>query len=136
MSAAETPRPEGSFFSAFRPGPRPRRAWLLPIVAAVIALVAVTVPIYFLIRPTPGTFQVATPRGLRTVAPGMTEAQVGAVLGVPFLSERKGDAVCFRYGTPVLDVPWFLVHTACFQNGRLREVSAERFAAERVEPSP
>lgn len=135
MSADDTPGPDGSFFSAFRPGPRPRRAWLLPIVSAVVALVAVTVPLYFLIRPTPGSYQVATPRGLRTLSPGMSESQVGAVLGVPFLSEKKGSALCFRYGTPTLDVPWFLVHTVCFEDGKMRGVSSERFAVERVEPA-
>src|SRR5690606_5897955 len=94
MSAAETPRPDGSFFSAFRPGPKPRRAWLLPMVSAVLALIAVTVPLYCRSRPVPGSYQVATPRGLRTISPGMSESQVGAVLGVPFLSERKGAEVC------------------------------------------
>ena len=87
----------------------------------------------FLVRPNPNQFSVVTPKGMRLVKLGMSESQVGEVLGKPISSSQQGSEYCVRYGTPTLKKPQFLLYDACYENGTLKRFTPKKFSAEKVE---
>ncbi|MBX5480465.1 MAG: hypothetical protein IRZ16_01260 [Myxococcaceae bacterium] len=126
---AQAPRP---FFSIYRPERRrgtPLRTRLLVIGGAfALALMAQW------IWPDPQTYRIVTPKGLRAVHAGMSVRQVEAALGVPIGTEANGSLQCYRYGSPTFEAPSFLVHVACFEDGKLKSLTSKRYTAERIDP--
>ncbi|WP_257461442.1 hypothetical protein [Archangium lipolyticum] len=72
-------------------------------------------------------FRLDTYRGLRTVRRGMSPQDVKGILGQPIARERRGNLECFQYGRPSIKVPYYTLHTLCYEDGKLREVSARRY---------
>ena len=72
-------------------------------------------------------FRLDTYRGLRTVLRGMSPQDVSNILGQPIGKERRGNLECYQYGHPSIKVPYFTLHTVCFEDGKLREASDKRY---------
>lgn len=71
--------------------------------------------------------RVETTWGLRTVRKGMSPQDVQSLLGQPTSKERRGDQECYQYGRPSIQVPTFILHVVCYEDGKLREVSERRY---------
>jgi len=71
--------------------------------------------------------RVETYRGLKTVHRGMSPQDVSPLLGEPIGKERRGNLECYQYGRPTLKAPSFTLHTVCYEDGKLREVSERRY---------
>ena len=125
-------RRDQPFFSAFVQEKQKRPKWVLP--AALSAAVFVIALTAFLVRPDPQDFQVVTPYGMRTVTLGMSQEQVGQSLGKPIGIEERNGQQCLRFGFPNFEAKSFVVHTACFEGGRLRELTQKRYRAEKINP--
>lgn len=121
-------------FASYLEERRPKGRWVLPVIlsALLVALIPVAV---WLIKPNPDHFTVVTPTGLRMVSVGMSEDEVGGVLGTPVSSERREGLRCLRYGRPTMKKPVFVLYDACYdENGVLRSFTEKRFTASQVEP--
>ncbi|HVE87192.1 MAG TPA: hypothetical protein VND93_30260 [Myxococcales bacterium] len=113
------------FFRVFLEAPQ-RRRWP---VAAVLVGVGLTVAGLRLVAAQTGV-NVVTPRGIRTVEPGMTTYEVNRLLGKPFaLADSHSGLDCFRYGYPNFESPSFVVYSLCYEEARLREISQQRYTA-------
>ena len=129
----ETSPRESPFFKSYLDDQERRsRNWVLPVILAVVVLIGVIAGA-FLVRPNPNQFSVVTPKGMRLVKIGMSESQVGEVLGKPISSSQQGSEYCVRYGTPTLKKPQFLLYDACYENGTLKRFTPKKFSAEKVE---
>src|SRR5688572_27244468 len=124
-SATPAPAPQQKLFSVFLEAPQ-RRRWP---VAAVLIGVALTAGGLRAVTGRTGV-NIVTPRGIRTVEPGMTTYQVNDLLGRPFALADSTDGLdCYRYGYPNLDNPSFVVWSLCYEEKRLREISQQRYTA-------
>jgi hypothetical protein len=71
--------------------------------------------------------RVDTPWGLRTVRLGMSPKEVSGILGQPVSKERRGNQECYQYGIPSIKVADFVLHVACYEDGKLRDVSQKHY---------
>jgi len=91
------------------------------LIFSLLAYVVVT------FQPEATPFRVDTYRGLRTVVRGMSPQEVSGILGPPLGREQHGDQECFQYGHPSLKEATFVLHTLCYVDGKLQDVSARRY---------
>jgi hypothetical protein len=133
MSDANTPAPTGpekkEYFRAYRE--TPVRRIRLPIRS--IALLLFAFGAWFALQRDTTQAVVVTKYGMRTVKEGMTQSEVKFLIGSPIASTRNGDLECLKYGEPTLDKPFFLVHSLCYDDGKLETITSERFVSARVE---
>ncbi|QRN95181.1 hypothetical protein JRI60_39865 [Archangium violaceum] len=117
----------GPIFRAYTEQRRPRfqlRYLLYPAALLLIGGLGVWTVSY---RQEAVPFRLDTYRGLRTVHRGMSPQDVKGILGQPIAREMRGNLECFQYGRPSLKVPYYTLHTLCYEGGKLREVSARRY---------
>lgn len=125
---------ETPFFASYLEERRPRGRWLLPVILAILLVALIPVSVW-LIKPNPDHFTVVTPSGLRMVRVGMSEDEVGGLLGQPIASEMRDGLRCLRYGRPTMKKPAFVLYDACYdQNGILKSFTKKHFTAEEIAP--
>jgi hypothetical protein len=116
-------------FTAYRKPPARRRFNALALFLAALVALGVTL----LVKATEGRHQVVTRHGIKTIAHGMTVAQVDAVMGRPMMVAEVDGRSCYRYGTPTMEAPSFTVYENCFENGKLVSTRELRFSASEIE---
>jgi hypothetical protein len=117
----------GTIFRAYTEQRRPRfqlRYLLYPAALLLLGGLGVLTVSY---RQEATPFRLETHRGLRTVRRGMSPQDVKGILGQPIARERRGNLECFQYGRPSIKVPSYTLHTLCYEDGKLREVSERRY---------
>jgi hypothetical protein len=95
--------------------------------AGVLGLFGVLAYAVVTFQPDARPFRVDTWRGLRRVVQGMTPQEVSGILGQPIGREQRGEQECFQYGRPSLKEASFVLHTLCYVDGKLQDVSARRY---------
>lgn len=79
---------------------------------------------------------IVTPHGIRQVHPGMSVAEVTAFFGSAMGSETVNGKPCLHFGTPTTEVPSFTVYRVCFKEGRVANLSEQRYAVTVVSSDP
>lgn len=127
---APGPSQGSAIFRAYQEQVRPRhgrlRYALYP--AAALALIGLGVWVVRL-QPEATPFRLETYRGLRTVRRGMSPADVAGILGQPVAKESRDGMECFQYGRPSLRMPSFTLHTLCYKDGKLQQVSEKHYSS-------
>ena len=139
VSATETnPQADAAtgLFTAFqKEGKVPRGRWAGALLAALVPVV-LGVGLWTIAKGEEKTFRIVTPSGFKSMRGGMTADQVRAVLGRPITLEREASgAECYRYGTPNLVNPQFLIYSVCYEDGKLRDVTTLKYSAWNVDPA-
>jgi hypothetical protein len=131
VSQPEQPeRPTGtpSFFHAYQAQSAPRSLRRYVLSGAVVVLALTGLGRWFVSYRSEATpFRLDTPWGLRTVQKGMSPQEVSGLLGQPVGKEVVGGRECIQYGRPTLRAPTFVLHTVCYEDGKLLEVSQKRY---------
>ncbi|WP_426756155.1 hypothetical protein [Myxococcus sp. Y35] len=139
VSATETnPQADAAsgLFTAFQKDRKvPRGRWAGALLAALVP-VALGVGFWVIAKGEEKTFRVVTPNGFKSMRGGMTTEQVSALLGRPITLERDASgAECYRYGTPNLVNPTFVIYSVCYEGGKLRDVKTHQYSAWNVDPA-
>ena len=132
-SVAEQGAPStGNLFSAFQEQQRaPNRRWLIALAVPLFAGVAA----WASLQGRPATFHIITSNGIKAVSLGMTQQEVLGRLGKPIGREsRAGGLECFQHGIFSLLEPETTIHTVCYLDGVLKEVSTRRYSMWGVGP--
>lgn len=115
-------------FSAYQAEPPKRRFPVWTIALALFGL-----GMLFVRSSDRQSVRVVTPRGIKAVSPGMSQTEFVEILGEPIGREPGADD-CFRYGQLTLEKPTFVLYTACFDSGKLRNVTPKEYTAASVAP--
>jgi hypothetical protein len=120
--------PSKPIFRAYTEQQRPSRFDLRYVLyPAALLLVGVLGKWTVSFRQEATPIRVETAWGLRTVRRGMSPQDVQSLLGQPTSKERRGNQECYQYGRPSIQVPTFILHVVCYEDGKLREVSEKRY---------
>ncbi|HEX8702917.1 MAG TPA: hypothetical protein VF815_29040 [Myxococcaceae bacterium] len=124
--------PTGNLFSAFQEQSRvPNRRWLIALAVPLLGGLAA----WASLQGKPTTVHIITPTGIKAVSLGMSQQDVLSRLGKPIGREsRAGGLECFQHGMFSLLEPATTIHTVCYLDGVLKEVSTRRFSMWEVGP--
>jgi hypothetical protein len=131
-SVAEQEVPStGALFSAFQERREPNRRWLLALAVPLFGALAA----WASLQGRPTSVQIITANGIKTVSLGMSQQEVLGRLGKPIGREsRAGGLDCFQHGMFSLLEPVTTIHTVCYLDGVLKEVSTRRYSMWEVGP--
>lgn len=122
------PHAPKDIFSAYQQEP-PARRFPLWAIAAALAVAGAALALASGQEP----YRLVTARGIKAIFPGISQAQFVDIVGDPIAPEPGADD-CYRYGTLTLEKPSFVLYTACFEDGKLREVIPKTYGAAAVQP--
>lgn len=115
-------------FTAYQREP-PKR----PLPVWTIAFVLFAIGMYFASKSEKRSYRVVTERGIKAVSPGMPQSEFVQLLGNP-IAREPGAEDCYRYGRLTLEKPTFVLYTACFDGGKLRDVIPKTYTSASVAP--
>jgi hypothetical protein len=132
-SMAEQGAPQaGNLFSAFQEQRTSNKRWLLAGVVPLLGAVAAWVSL----QGRPPSAHIITANGIKVVSVGMSQQEVLGRLGKPIGHERRADGLeCFQHGVFSLLEPSTTIHTVCYANGVLKEVTQRRYSMWEADPN-
>ncbi len=130
---AEQGVPEtGALFSAFQERRTSNRRWLLALAVPLLAGMAA----WASLQGRPASVHIITANGVKVVSLGMSQQDVLGRLGKPIGRERRADGLeCFQHGMFSLLEPVTTIHTVCYADGVLKDVTSRRYSMWEADPN-
>jgi len=112
-------------FRAFQERKGTRSGW------GFLAVLALGLLLWWLVHQqvTPPPRPRSAARGLQAVKQGMTPDEVSGLLGHPFASRTTHGGECLQYGHPTMQKASFPVYSACYEGGKLLQVTVKHYTA-------